>query len=72
MHGLLERSPRVQMVVEFLPAALTRAGHDPGAFLRALEGLGFRLHEITPRGRFRPTTIDRLLTLERAELYLRR
>jgi FkbM family methyltransferase len=72
MQKLLERSPRVQLVIEYLPSAMTRAGHDVGAFLHSLERLGFRLHEITPRGRFRPTTIDRLRASERAELYLRR
>jgi FkbM family methyltransferase len=72
MQRLLERSPRVQLVIEFLPAALTRAGHDAWAFLGSLERLGFRLHVITPRGRFQPTTIDRLRSAERAELYLRR
>lgn len=72
MEKLLARSPHVQLILEHLPSALKRAGHDPIGFLASLERLGFRLHEITPRGRFRSTTIDRLRACERAELYLRR
>ena len=69
---LLERAPRVQLVLEFRPDILTRAGHEPHAFLTSLMHLGFRLHVISPRGRCRPITVDRLLASEGEELYLRR
>jgi len=72
MQRLLERAPRVQLVLEFRPDVLARAGHDPHAFLTSLVRLGFRLHAITPRGRWRPITVDRLLASEGEELYLRR
>jgi Methyltransferase FkbM domain len=72
MQRLLERAPRVQLVLEFRPDVLARAGHDPHAFLTSLVRLGFRLHAITPRGRCRPITVDRLLASEGEELYLRR
>jgi FkbM family methyltransferase len=72
MRGLLARAPRVQLVIEFLPPLLTRAGHDPHGFLASLESLGFRLHTIDRRGRFRPATMDGLLAGDGAELYLRR
>jgi len=49
-----------------------RAGQDPRGFLASLLELGFRLHTIDRRGRFRPTTIDRLLAGDGAELYLSR
>jgi FkbM family methyltransferase len=72
MQGLLERAPRVQLVLEFLPPVLARAGHDARAFATSLERLGFRLRTITPRGRFEPTSVDGLLGGEGAELYLHR
>lgn len=70
MTRLLARSPRVQLVLEFLPAMLARAGHDPGAFLASLVQLGFRLHAIDRRGGCRSTTISRLLASPGEELYL--
>ncbi|HEV7733188.1 MAG TPA: FkbM family methyltransferase [Candidatus Binatia bacterium] len=72
MTRLLTRSPRVQLVLEFLPALLARAGHDPGTFLASLVQHGFRLHTIDDRGGCRPTTVARLLASSGEELYLRR
>lgn len=69
---LLARSPRLQLVLEFLPAVLARAGHDPGDFLASLVRHGFRPHAIDRRGGCRPTTIAALLASPGAELYLRR
>ncbi|MCW5890272.1 MAG: FkbM family methyltransferase [bacterium] len=69
---LLDRAPQVQLVVEFRPDVLARAGHDPRVFLGSLERRGFRLHAITPRGGCRPITVDRLLVSPGEELYLRR
>ena len=60
------------LVLEFLPSALARAGHDPHGFLASLVALGFRAHTTDRRGRFRPTTIDRLLASDGEEPYLRR
>jgi hypothetical protein len=45
---------------------------EPHAFLTSLMHLGFRLHVLSPRGRCRPITADRLLASEAEELYLRR
>jgi FkbM family methyltransferase len=70
MRGLLARAPRVQLVLEFLPSALARAGHDARGFLASLTALGFRLHTIDRRGRFQPATIDQLLASDGEELYL--
>src|SRR5262245_6287390 len=69
MQGLLARAPRMQVILEFLPANLARADHDAHAFLTSL---GRRLHTITAGGRFQPTSVDRLLACDGAELYLRR
>jgi FkbM family methyltransferase len=69
---LLDRAPHVQLILEFRPDVLARAGHDPRAFLGSLERRGFRLHAITPRGRCRPITVERVLASPGAELYLRR
>jgi len=69
MRGILERAPRVQLILEFLPGNLARAGHDAHAFLTSLVHLGFRLHTITPHGRFQPTSVDRVLSGEGVELY---
>lgn len=70
MQRLLARSPRVRLVLEFIPASLRRAGHDPRAFLASLTSLGFRLHAIDGRGRFRATTIDRLAAASSEELFV--
>lgn len=69
---LLDAARDVQLVLEFRPDVLARAGHDPRDFLAWLEQRGFRLHAITPHGRCRPVTADRLLVSEAEELYLRR
>ena len=72
MQGLLARAPRIQLLLEFVPAVLERAGHDAHHFLTSIVRLGFRLHTIDRRGRLKPTTIERLLPSEAEELYLRR
>jgi FkbM family methyltransferase len=72
MRRLLERSPQVRLVIEFIPASLERAGHDPRGFLASLTSLGFRLQTIDRRGRFRATSIDRLTASSCEELYLSR
>jgi FkbM family methyltransferase len=72
MQGLLGRSPRVRLVLEFIPASLRRGGHDPRAFLASLTSLGFRLHTIDGRGRLRPATADRLAATAREELFVSR
>lgn len=72
MRGILERTPRFQLVLEWLPSALRRAGHDPEAFLSSLVRQGFRIHTIDCRGRIVPATIARLLAAEAEEIYARR
>jgi FkbM family methyltransferase len=72
MRRLLGRSPQVRLVIEFIPASLERAGHDPRTFLASLTSLGFRLQTIDRRGRFRVTSIDRLMASSSEELYVSR
>ena len=72
MGRLLGRSPRARLVIEFIPASLERAGHDPRVFLASLTGLGFRLQTIDRRGRVRATSIDRLVASSSAELHVSR
>jgi FkbM family methyltransferase len=70
MERLIARAPRLQVVLEFRPDILGRAGHDPRAFLTKLAQLGFRLHLIDRWGRIEPAAIERLLTSDGEELYL--
>ena len=72
MSRLLARSPHLKIVAEFIPGSLRRAGHDPRAFLASLTGLGFRLQRIDGRGRFRETTIERLVDSPTEELFVSR
>jgi len=72
MQGLIARAPGLRIVLEFLPAALTRGSHDPARFLASLIALGLRLHVIDRRGRILPTTADALLAMDYADLYLSR
>lgn len=72
LRGLLERTPHLQLVFEWLPSALRRAGHDPEAFLSSLEGQGFGFHTIDRRGRLLPATIARLLAADAEDIYARR
>lgn len=72
MSGLLERTPHLQLVFEWLPSALRRAGHDPEAFLASLERQGFRLHVIGRRGRLSPATTAGLLAADAEDIYARR
>lgn len=72
MSGLLERTPHLQLVFEWLPSALRRAGHDPEAFLASLERQRFRLHIIGRRGRLSPATTAGLLAADAEDIYARR
>jgi FkbM family methyltransferase len=72
MPRLLARSPHVRLVMEFIPAQLRRAGHDPRGFLASLASLGFRVHTIDARGRVRAATVDRLVASSAEELLLTR
>jgi FkbM family methyltransferase len=54
LHGLrelLRRSPRLEILSEFWPAGLVRAGTDPGAYLAELIALGFRLFDVDEAAR---------------------
>lgn len=44
MNDLLERSPRIEMLIEYWPFGLRRAGVEPREVLAFLESRGFALH----------------------------
>lgn len=46
MAGVLARSPRVKMMVEFWPAGLARSGYGADRLSGRLASLGFRLYEV--------------------------
>ena len=72
MSALLARAPHLQMIIEYLPEGLARAGHEPRAFLTSLAALGFRLHTIERGGRLRASSVDQVLARGHVDLYLRR
>jgi FkbM family methyltransferase len=72
MHGLLERNPRLRVVIEFAPALLANAGRDAGTFLDTLAALGFHIEAIDARGNLRAATRAELLAACSSELLLSR
>ncbi|VTR91658.1 Methyltransferase, FkbM family OS=Singulisphaera acidiphila (strain ATCC BAA-1392 / DSM 18658 / VKM B-2454 / MOB10) GN=Sinac_2265 PE=4 SV=1: Methyltransf_21 [Gemmata massiliana] len=46
MTGLLERSPRVKLLLEFWPLGLERSGYGAARLLDRLQALGFRVYEV--------------------------
>jgi len=62
MPELLRRSPNVQILTEFWPTGLRRAGTDPADYLRALLAHGFTLHDIDEvAGELRSSTVAELV-----------
>jgi len=51
MRTHLARRPRVKLLTEFWPYGLLKAGYDPARFLAELQGMGFRLYEISEERR---------------------
>lgn len=68
MHGLLERSPQVRLVLEFAPQRLNRAGANAAAFLQRLQSFGFDLAVIDDSsGLLQPLEAARVLSTLREE-----
>ncbi|HYZ34535.1 MAG TPA: FkbM family methyltransferase [Crenalkalicoccus sp.] len=55
MRGLLDRSPRLRILMEFAPAMLRGSGVRPGEVAALLEGCGFRPWSVRPGGALEET-----------------
>jgi FkbM family methyltransferase len=62
MKGLIRKSNGLKLVTEFSPGALQTAGAKPARYLQDLLSLGFRLFEISEKGKsIHPVTSAQLL-----------
>jgi FkbM family methyltransferase len=61
MRGVLARSPRVQIIVEFNVPVLKVAGVEPLSFLRKIQGQNFKVSIVTPAGGLEPLNERKLL-----------
>ena len=73
MHGHIAANPKIQIIAEFAPELLRKAGVKPLAFLREVHELGFEYKLIAePGGELVRFDDERLLELTSANLLLRR
>ena len=73
MTRLLTIHPNMQLVSEFAPSLLRRAGVDPFEFISDLNGLGFRISRIDDMtGEAKSTSAEELLQLESSNVLLAR
>jgi FkbM family methyltransferase len=62
MKGVLQRSPRIKIVIEFNVPALEAARVDPRQFLERLRALGFGFFSVTAQGGLEPLQEETLWT----------
>ncbi len=72
MSRILERNPRLQVLLEFFPERIECSGRDPAKFLAFIRSLGFLVQRVGPRGRLQPFHQDMSGAPEFAELFLSR
>lgn len=73
MQRVLRENPGIDVLFEFAPMHLGRAGCDPAAFLDEVEGLGFRIRQIDePSGELLTVSRESLLAASSVNLYARR
>ncbi len=73
MKSLLSQNPGIQILMEFAPSHLDRAGVDPAEFIREIQSSGFaiaRVHELT--GELLSTSASELTSFFSSNLYLSR
>ena len=72
MNALLERSPHLTVMMEFVPSLLQRNENSPEDFLRSLRGAGFQIRAMTPQATVRPASDEALLGAAASTLLLSR
>jgi FkbM family methyltransferase len=72
MRHILERNPRIQIMLEFFPERIQRSGRQPAKFLESIKGMGFRIQTVGSRGRLQELPIEILAERLLSELFLSR
>ncbi len=72
MVGVITRSPKLKIIMEFAPPMIQGGGTDPAAFLRRIRELGFRPYLITAQSQTVPFDDAKLLAAPLSELFLTR
>ena len=72
MRRIIERSPRMKIMLEFFPERIQRSGHQPAKFLESIKAMGFRIQTVGSRGRLHQLPIDVLAGRLLSELFLSR
>jgi FkbM family methyltransferase len=70
MHGVIRRSPRIKIVMEFNVHCLQTAGVDPVNFFRQIEDLGLASSIVNAAGALRPASRQELLASPMSTLFL--
>lgn len=72
MRHVLERNPRIKILLEFFPESIQRSGRDPATFLESIKAMGFRIRTVGSGGRLRQPQRDVLEGKLFSELFLSR
>jgi len=72
MRRILERNPRIKIMLEFFPERIERSGRQPVKFLETIKAIGFRIQTVGSRGRLQQLPIDVLAGRPLSELFLSR
>ncbi len=72
MRRIIERSPRMKIMLEFFPERIQRSGHQPAKFLESIKAMGFRIQTVGSRGCLHQLPIDVLTGRLLSELFLSR
>lgn len=70
MRKLLQKSPDIKIICEFVPGVISTTGIDPRQFLEELKGYGFRLRIINTDSKLEDISVDQLLKASYCELFL--
>lgn len=72
MHRILERNPRMKIMIEFFPERIQRSGRQPTEFLESIMAMGFRIQTVGSRGCLEQLPLDVLTGRLLSELFLSR
>ncbi|HUO25898.1 MAG TPA: FkbM family methyltransferase [Candidatus Aquilonibacter sp.] len=72
MKKIMERSPRLEVLMEFNQSALGNSGTSPREFLGELRGAGFAIHTVTPQSTLAAASDTQLLAAPLSTLLLTR
>ena len=69
MRRILERNPRIKIMLEFFPERIERSGRQPVKFLETIKAIGFRIQTVGSRGRLQQLPIDVIAGRPLSELF---